>query len=331
MATITHSKSEAGSTNYHFLFDNRSSTSPSHARPITTATQAPAAYILKCGICLEDFEWFSLKDLPGYQGGPGNYNSIVTDALPLLPRIAKKPISILCGHAHNRNGCSRQRRIRFTSARFGGRRVLHEEQEILEATAASDADALFEPEKRVSLKLGCSLHTERDHAFCMECSARYIDMQVKAHVWPVVCPKEKCGEMVSAFAVEALLGDDAVKWHALGIEYAVKKKIYCPNLACGMLIDGELHDDTEPVDVHCPYCKKPFCAMCLASAHQGSNCDKRQDKLFENLADASQWRNCPACRQKIEKASGCNHISCRCGAHFCYVCGGIGTRCSQHG
>ncbi|KAK5827418.1 hypothetical protein F5H01DRAFT_316779 [Linnemannia elongata] len=279
MATITHSKSEAGSTNYHFLFDNRSSSSPSQARPITTARQAPAACILKCGICLEVFEWFSLKDLPGYQGGPGNYNSIVTDALPLLPRIAKKPISILCGHAHNRTGCSRQRRIRFTSARFGGRRVLHEEQEVLEATAASDADALFEPEKQVSLKLGCSLHTERDHAFCMECSARYIDMQ-------------------------ALLGDDAVKWHALGIEYAIKKKIYCPNLACGMLIDGELHDDTEPVDVHCPYCKKPFCAMCLASAHQGSNCDKRQDKLFENLADASQWRNCPACRQKIEKASG---------------------------
>ncbi|KAF9119049.1 hypothetical protein BGX30_004115 [Mortierella sp. GBA39] len=303
MATITHSSSEARPSNYHPHFKNKSRSSLSQARPTTTAaaTRAPAARILKCGICFEDFEWFSLKDLPDFQGDTEDYNFITTDALPLLPRIAEKPILILSGHAHGRTGCSRQRRMRFTGALFGGRHVLREEQEAL--AAASDVNALLEPEKPVSLKLGSSLHLEKDHAFCMECSVRYIDTQVKAHAWPVVCPKEKCGEMVSGFAVEALLGDDAVKWHALGLEYAVKNKIYCPSLTCGMLIDGELYDGTEPVDHHCPYCKKPFCAMCLAPAHKGNNCDKRQDKIFENLANASNWKNCPTCRQKIEKTS----------------------------
>lgn len=193
----------------------------------TAATRAPAARILKCGICLEDFEWFSLKDLPGYQGDPDDYNFITNDVLPLLPRIAMKPISILCGHAHSQTG-----RIHFTSALFGGQRVLSEENEAVAAASAAAADALLEPEKQVSLKMGCSLHMERDHAFCMECSARYIDTQVEAHVWPVVCPKEKCGEMVSAFAVEALLGEDAVKWEALGLEYTIKKKVCTLLPAC---------------------------------------------------------------------------------------------------
>ncbi|KAF9548531.1 hypothetical protein EC957_006085 [Mortierella hygrophila] len=308
MATSTHSSSsEVQLSNYHLHFKNKSRSPLSQARPTTTTTamRAPAARILKCGICFEDFEWFSLKDLSDFQGDTEDYKFTTTDVLPLLPHITEKSISILSGHAHGRTDSSRQRRMRFTGALFGGRSVLRdvlrEGQEAL--TAASDVDALFKPEKTGSLKLGSSLHFEKDHAFCMECSMRYIDTQVKVHAWPVFCPKEKCGEMVSAFAVEALLGDDAAKWHALGLEYAVKKKIYCPSLTCGMLIDGELYDGTKPVDHHCPYCRKPFCAMCLAPAHKGNNCDKRQDKIFENLANASKWKNCPTCNQMIEKSS----------------------------
>ncbi len=32
---------------------------------------------------------------------------------------------------------------------------------------------------------------------------------------------------------------------------------------------------------------------------------------------------CPACRAGIEKASGCNHMTCWCGAHFCAMCGEV--------
>ncbi|TIA91449.1 hypothetical protein E3P99_01091 [Wallemia hederae] len=31
---------------------------------------------------------------------------------------------------------------------------------------------------------------------------------------------------------------------------------------------------------------------------------------------------CPNCQVRTEKISGCNHMSCRCGFHFCYLCGG---------
>ncbi|TDL20326.1 hypothetical protein BD410DRAFT_725893 [Rickenella mellea] len=32
--------------------------------------------------------------------------------------------------------------------------------------------------------------------------------------------------------------------------------------------------------------------------------------------------SCPKCGVMVEKLSGCNHISCQCGEHFCFVCGG---------
>lgn len=231
MTTITHSSSsssEAESSNYHLLFDSKI-----HTSPLTQPGRVPAARILKCGICFEDFEWLSLKNLPGYQGDSQDYQDFVapalTDPLPLLPRIAerKSNIPILCGHARGQDTRTRQRYIRWTSALFGGRRVLSEEQgPIAAAPAAStsaDVDTLFETKE--ALKLGCSLHMDMDHAFCMECSVRYIDTQVKESIWPIVCPREKCAAPVDSFAVEMLLGEDAVKWHILGLEHAITKKV----------------------------------------------------------------------------------------------------------
>ena len=31
-------------------------------------------------------------------------------------------------------------------------------------------------------------------------------------------------------------------------------------------------------------------------------------------------KNCPKCNIKIEKNGGCNHMCCKCGCHFCWIC-----------
>jgi hypothetical protein len=68
MATIIQSSSSSSSaarpSNYHLVLDNKIHSSPPTPQP----GRAPAAHILKCGICLENFERVSLKDLPSYQG-----------------------------------------------------------------------------------------------------------------------------------------------------------------------------------------------------------------------------------------------------------------------
>ncbi|KAK8835351.1 hypothetical protein M9Y10_034106 [Tritrichomonas musculus] len=32
------------------------------------------------------------------------------------------------------------------------------------------------------------------------------------------------------------------------------------------------------------------------------------------------FRICPGCKRPFEKAERCNHISCKCGKHFCHYC-----------
>jgi len=34
-----------------------------------------------------------------------------------------------------------------------------------------------------------------------------------------------------------------------------------------------------------------------------------------------RYRQCKRCKFVVERSQGCNKITCRCGFHFCYVCG----------
>lgn len=53
------------------------------------------------------------------------------------------------------------------------------------------------------------------------------------------------------------------------------------------------------------------------------------DAALERLASRERWRNCPHCRRTVELLSGCNHITCKCGHEFCYVCGTSYTRAAR--
>ena len=52
--------------------------------------------------------------------------------------------------------------------------------------------------------------------------------------------------------------------------------------------------------------------MLCGGWHESAKCDK-----FAGLGVVP----CPYCHFPVEKISGCNHISCRCGKHWCYKCG----------
>ncbi|KAG0368403.1 hypothetical protein BGX24_002842 [Mortierella sp. AD032] len=172
MTAIAHPPSKVGPSTYqHNIIKAHSSTLALPLPPPPPPPHTPAR-IVQCGICLDDFEWFSLKDLNGYQEDPKDTNA--------------------------------------------------------NATAAT----------------------------------------TRSTAWPINCPHENCREAVCSFAVETLLGSDALQWHQLAVEHAIQKKIYCPYTACARLIDGDRNDDQEPVDRHCPYCSKPFCSMCYGEAHK---------------------------------------------------------------
>jgi hypothetical protein len=39
-----------------------------------------------------------------------------------------------------------------------------------------------------------------------------------------------------------------------------------------------------------------------------------------NTANVPGSKRCPRCKLPVFKTEGCNHITCRCGCHWCYVC-----------
>lgn len=48
----------------------------------------------------------------------------------------------------------------------------------------------------------------------------------------------------------------------------------------------------------------------------------------EELAEEEGWRRCHGCRAYVEHRDACQHMTCRCGAEFCYVCGARWPSCA---
>merc|ERR1712032_677728 len=51
------------------------------------------------------------------------------------------------------------------------------------------------------------------------------------------------------------------------------------------------------------------------------------EMAFQNLYAEKdmdgQWKTCPVCQSIVEKNGGCNHITCVCSIHWCWLCGEI--------
>lgn len=81
-------------------------------------------------------------------------------------------------------------------------------------------------------------------------------------------------------------------------------------------------------------CGQQFCIDCKEEPHFPVNCIAYRayiDQARRNgdFIAPNFWRvrvdgrNCISCNEFIEKNGGCNHMTCRCGAQFCWACGGL--------
>ncbi|RPA77426.1 RWD-domain-containing protein [Ascobolus immersus RN42] len=77
----------------------------------------------------------------------------------------------------------------------------------------------------------------------------------------------------------------------------------------------------------CSTCSYAFCLKCESSWHGAAKIcrAKNHAPTLEELANerwiAENTSPCPNCEASVVKAYGCNHMTCKCGAHFCFLCG----------
>jgi hypothetical protein len=105
-----------------------------------------------------------------------------------------------------------------------------------------------------------------------------------------------------------------------------ESRIFCSNPSCGEFIPPrDKIDPKHPFQVICRKCRARVCVMCKRDAHPtGQDCpyDEELETVLK-MGEKSGWRRCYKCRTLVELTQGCTHMTCRCRAQFCYICGAV--------
>jgi IBR domain, a half RING-finger domain len=112
-------------------------------------------------------------------------------------------------------------------------------------------------------------------------------------------------------------------WNRKFDEYKTKNKVYCIGKCCGEWIKPH-HITVEHGRKigKCKRCGTRVCAICNNKAHVSRDCPKDPaTKQFIETAKQKGWQKCYSCSAMVELKEGCNHMTCRCTAEFCMVCG----------
>ncbi|KAL6894971.1 hypothetical protein GGI43DRAFT_424432 [Trichoderma evansii] len=98
---------------------------------------------------------------------------------------------------------------------------------------------------------------------------------------------------------------------------------YCQTPDCDQVYRISSPDSERPSTFTCKKCLVSICTSCHSS-HPGKPCDKAKSIANSLLSDKTKEalgiKSCPKCSIPMEKISGCNHMTCKCNAHVCWVC-----------
>ncbi|GAD95803.1 zinc knuckle containing protein [Paecilomyces variotii No. 5] len=179
-----------------------------------------------------------------------------------------------------------------------------------------------------SAKLACS------HRMCHACLKRIFTMSVTdpQHMPPRCCTSQH----IPLKHVDKLFDTKfKIKWNKKYQEYTTKNRIYCPTKGCGEWIKPDhIFVDTSGGATggrkygKCSRCKTKVCCTCNGKWHSGKECPKDEDtQRFVEVAKEKGWQRCHSCSAMVELKEGCNHMTCRCTAEFCMICGSKWKTC----
>ncbi|KAL1952839.1 hypothetical protein VTO42DRAFT_4111 [Malbranchea cinnamomea] len=179
-----------------------------------------------------------------------------------------------------------------------------------------------------SAKLACS------HRMCHACLKRIFVMSVSdpQHMPPRCCTSDH----IPLKHVEKLFDDKFKKlWNKKYQEYMTSNRIYCPAKGCGEWIKpSHIYLDTSSGATggrrygKCSRCKTKVCVICNGKWHRSRDCPKDEHTLrLMETAKEKGWQRCYNCSAMVELKEGCNHMTCRCTAQFCMICGAKWKSC----
>lgn len=176
-----------------------------------------------------------------------------------------------------------------------------------------------------------------DHAYCVPClKSMFLDACKDTSRMPPRC----CNQIPLHHVRPYLTADEVSLFKAKYEEWGTPNPFYCPVARCSAFIpdrllphakengkgkqrvDSGIGTPTKPT-ITCPSCEVDICTNCRSLAHADGICSPFDFGTDEQTADLLQkwgYRKCPKCGQGVKRMYGCNHMECRCGAHFCWGC-----------
>ena len=177
---------------------------------------------------------------------------------------------------------------------------------------------ICEEEMKKSDKMLYMCDCEHKFSFCESCLHHYVIYKVK-NFEEVTCPRDECDKLLdtSTDFFKQLLADIQKNYRKVHQFFTVANdpnSKLCPREHCEGIIRTIPNEEDA---MRCDSCSQEFCSKCLLARHAGL-CDNKELEFFK---DNLHYRQCKRCKFVIEKNQGCNHMTCRCGYQFCYVCG----------
>ncbi|XP_023755352.1 E3 ubiquitin-protein ligase RSL1 [Lactuca sativa] len=176
-----------------------------------------------------------------------------------------------------------------------------------------------------------------NHRYCFSCMKQHVEVKLLHGIVPK-CPHEGCELELKVESCEIFMTPKLIEMMKHRLKEAsipVTEKIYCPYPKCSALM-SKTELSKLPRFIHengartCCKCHGDFCVNCRVPWHRNMNCAeyKRRnptplvdESKLKSLAARNLWRQCIKCKHMIELATGCYHMTCRCGYEFCYTCG----------
>lgn len=159
--------------------------------------------------------------------------------------------------------------------------------------------------------------------FCSSCLVEYIKIHIQeSNVLIIPCPNHNCPKIINDQTVQSLVTEDLYNKYLL---FKRKQELLktpnvrlCPKENCNGFSVRNKQDHV----VICKACSFEYCFYCSEPSHSLRECKKQEDKDFDVWAKKNKMKYCPSCRNWVEKANGCDHMTCiNCKYEWCWLCG----------
>ncbi|KAH7137178.1 hypothetical protein B0J13DRAFT_73198 [Dactylonectria estremocensis] len=165
------------------------------------------------------------------------------------------------------------------------------------------------------------------HSYCRDCFVRLISTAVQnEQQWPPKCclnpiPAQTIIRFIPS-ELKATFQDRSSEWNI-----PIGERIYCSHQGCNLLVKPK-NISARKREGTCDS-RHTTCTICRDPGHKGKECERDPDMELTNmLAEEEGWKRCFNCNALVEHREACQHMTCRCGTQFCYVCGLRWRTCS---